>query len=150
LPSWLNRRPANAMSPTERRAVEARGPWSGAWGYARAVQIGDRVEVSGTTAIGPDGQVVSPGDAYAQTRFVLGVIEDALNELGAGLEDVARTRAFLKNINDWREVGRAHREVFGSVLPASSCVGGVDLLDPALLVEIEAMAIVTGPENSSG
>jgi len=143
--SSLDYRTVGAMARSERRSVEAHGPWPGSWGYARAVRVGDRIEVSGTTAVGPDGQVISPGDAYGQTRFVLGVIEDALRELDAVLEDVVRTRAFLRSIDDWREVGRAHVEVLGSILPASSCVGGVDLLDPALLVEIEATAIVTRP-----
>jgi enamine deaminase RidA (YjgF/YER057c/UK114 family) len=122
--------------------VPARGPWVSSYGYSRAVRIGERIEVSGTTAMGPDGNPVAPGDAYEQTRYTLGIIGSALEELGASFADVVRTRCFLRNVDDWREVGRAHMEVFGETLPASSAVGGCDLLLPELLVEIEASAVV--------
>jgi enamine deaminase RidA (YjgF/YER057c/UK114 family) len=119
------------------------------WGYSRALRVGDRIEVSGTTAVSADGEVVAAGDPYAQTRFIFGIIATALAELGASLDDVVRTRVFLRDIVHWREVGRAHRELFGSVKPTSSCVGGVDLLNPALLVEIEAVAAVRADATST-
>jgi|SRR5579862_426327 len=117
-------------------------PWVDSYGYSRAVRSGTRIEVSGTTAIDPAGKPVAPGDAYEQTRYALGIIGAALEELGASFADVVRTRVFLRNIDDWREVGRAHKEVFGDTPPASSCVGGCDLLLPELLVEIEASAVL--------
>jgi enamine deaminase RidA (YjgF/YER057c/UK114 family) len=117
-------------------------PWVDGYGYSRAVRTGSRIEVSGTTAVDADGNPVAPGDPYQQARYVFGIIEAALAELGASMRDVVRTRVFLRRIDDWREVGRAHREVFDDVLPASSCVGGCDLLLPELLVEIEASAEV--------
>lgn len=129
-------------------AVAARGPWTDDWGYSRAVRVGDRIEVAGTSAIKADGSVHAPGDPYAQAVFVLDVIERALNALGAGVEDVVRTRAYLTDISTWREVGRAHAERFGKVMPASTCVGGAVLLDPELLVEFEAVAVVGGSAQS--
>ena len=125
-------------------SVAARGPWTDDWGYARAVRIGDRIEVSGTSAIRADGEVAHPGDPYAQTVFVLDVIERALNRLGATVEDVVRTRGFLVSIDDWREVGRAHAERFGATMPASTCVAGIELMKPELLVEFEATAVIGG------
>jgi enamine deaminase RidA (YjgF/YER057c/UK114 family) len=126
----------------ERTSFDARGPWTETWGYARAVRVGTVIEVAGTTAIGADGEVAAIGDPYGQTVVVLEVIERALAGLGASLADVVRTRAFLRNVEDWPEVGRRHAEVFGEITPASSCIGGVELLDPRLLVEIEATAVV--------
>jgi enamine deaminase RidA (YjgF/YER057c/UK114 family) len=117
-------------------------PWVAAYGYSRAVRTGRIVEVSGTTAVDPDGKPVAAGDAYEQSRYALGIIGAALEEVGASFGDVVRTRVFLRNIDDWREVGRAHQEIFGDAPPASSCVGGCDLLLPELLVEIEASAVL--------
>jgi enamine deaminase RidA (YjgF/YER057c/UK114 family) len=126
-----------------RRSFDARGPWTEKWGYARAVRVGNLIEVAGTTAVQSDGAVVAAGDPYGQTAYVLEVIERALAGLGASLEDVVRTRAFLRRLDDWPEVGRRHAEVFGEIAPASSCIGGVDLMHPDLLVEIEATAVVS-------
>ncbi|MGN6189928.1 MAG: Rid family hydrolase [Conexibacter sp.] len=126
----------------QRTSWEARGPWTDTWGYARAVRVGDRIEVAGTSAIRANGEVAAVGDPYGQTVFVFEVIERALVGLGASLEDVVRTRAFLKRIEDWQEVGRRHAELFGEIAPASSCIGGIELLHPDLLVEIEATAVV--------
>ena len=117
-------------------------PWVDVYGYSRAVRAGARIEVSGTTAVDQSGKPVAPGDAYEQARYALGIIGAALEDLGASFADVVRTRVFLRNIDDWREVGRAHRELFGGAPPASSCVGGCDLLLPELLVEIEASAVI--------
>lgn len=130
------------MRASSHPPVPARGPWTEAWGYSRAVRVGSRIEVSGTSAIAADGSVVAPGDVHGQTVFVLDVIERALLELGSSLEDVIRTRVFLVDVDDWRGAGRAHSEVFGRQLPASTCVGGIQLLRPELLVEIEATAVV--------
>jgi enamine deaminase RidA (YjgF/YER057c/UK114 family) len=109
-------------------------------GYSRAVRIGDRVLVSGTTASGPDGPV-AVGDAAAQARFVLDRIERALTELGATLGDVVRTRVFVRHIEDWEAVARVHGERFGSVRPANTLVQAT-LVHPDLLVEIEAEAVI--------
>lgn len=122
--------------------VRSLAPYTGSWGYSRAVRVGDRVLVSGTSATLPDGSVHAPGDAYEQAVYILDLIEAALADVGAELADVVRTRAFLTDVSLWREVGRAHLERFGEVLPASSCLGGATLLHPDLVVEIEAEAIV--------
>lgn len=128
------------MSSTERAVSKA--PYAASWGYSRAVRVGDRVEVSGTSATKPDGSPHAPGDPYEQTRFVLEIIRGALADVGASMEDVVCTRAFLKRIEDWREVGRAHLEAFGEILPASTCVAGIDLMQPELVVELEAVAVI--------
>jgi enamine deaminase RidA (YjgF/YER057c/UK114 family) len=114
-----------------------------AWGYSRAVRAGDRIEVSGTGAWNPDGSVFAPGDPYRQTLEVFRIMSVALADLGAALDDVIRTRAFLVEIDEWQDVARAHVELFGQIRPASTCIGGAVLLDPDLRVEIEASAIVT-------
>jgi enamine deaminase RidA (YjgF/YER057c/UK114 family) len=126
--------------PHEQTHVPTNTPWATAFRYSRAVRSGARIEVSGTTALDKDGNVIAPGDAYAQTKAALAIIESALNELGATLDHVIRTRAFLRNVDDWADIGRAHAEAFPTNPPASSCVGGCELLLPELLVEIEASA----------
>jgi enamine deaminase RidA (YjgF/YER057c/UK114 family) len=109
-------------------------------GYSRAVRIGDRVLVSGTTAGGPDG-IVGIGDPAFQARFILDRIERALGELGATLRDVVRTRIFMRRIEDWEAVARVHGERFGEVRPANTLVQAT-LVHPDLLVEIEAEAVI--------
>lgn len=129
------------MSGNERRSVSANRPWENVVGYCRAVRVGDQIEVSGTAAAGPDGEVLHPGDLYGQTREALRIIGDALAELGASFEDVTRTRVFLSDISAWEEAGRAHGEVFSDIRPACAFIGSTGFVDPALLVEIEATAI---------
>ena len=110
-------------------------------GYSRAVRVGPHVHVAGTAPIMP-GESDPPSDVYAQTRRCLEIITAALEQLGARAEHVVRTRAYLIEADDWKEVGRAHGEVFGSVLPASAFVVVKGLLDPRWRVELEADALV--------
>ena len=124
-----------------RQNVSAGGPWEGKIGYSRAVRIGAHVQVSGSTAMTPSG-LVGKDDPYAQTIQTFKTIEAALKQAGASLHDVVRTRIYMANIDQWQEVGRAHGEVFGAIRPATTMVEVKRLIDPDMLVEIEADAIV--------
>jgi enamine deaminase RidA (YjgF/YER057c/UK114 family) len=115
-------------------------PWEAVVGYSRVVVAGDSAWVSGTTAT-VDGAVVHPGDAAGQTRVALTTIAGALAEAGFALSDVVRTRMYVTDISRWEEVGRVHGEFFGDVRPAASMVGVAALIDPAMLVEVEADAV---------
>jgi enamine deaminase RidA (YjgF/YER057c/UK114 family) len=126
---------------TERRVVPAASPWAPSVGYSRAVRVGNHIHVSGTAAVMPD-DAPPPPDPYSQARRCLEIILAALDELGAGPEDVVRTRVYVTSADDWEEIGRAHGEVFGEIRPASAMLVITGLLDPRFLVEIEADAIV--------
>jgi enamine deaminase RidA (YjgF/YER057c/UK114 family) len=128
---------------TLRRTNFATGtPWEPVVGYSRAVRVGPMVFVSGTTATDPDGQLVGRGDAGLQTRQALANIRAALERAGARLEDVVRTRIYVRDIGQWQAVGQEHGAVFGAIRPATAMVEVSALVDPDMLVEIEADAWV--------
>lgn len=125
-----------------RKNINSGAPWESAVGYCRAVRVGPHIMVSGTAPVGDAGEVVGKGDAYAQARRCIEVIETALEKAGAGLEHVVRTRMYVTDIERWPEVARAHQEAFGNVMPATTMVEVSGLIDPAMLVEIEADAFL--------
>lgn len=117
-------------------------PWEAMAGYSRAVRMGNHVSVSGTTASNANGEVQHPGDAGAQATYIIRKIETALNDAGAQLRDVVRTRIFVANIEDWEAVARAHGAIFADIRPANTLVRA-QMIDTRMLVEIEADAIIT-------
>ena len=128
------------MSDAGRRRVSSGGPWEARFGYSRAIVAGDTCHVSGTTDAGPDGRSLNPGDPAAQARAVLQIIERALVEAGFGLADVVRTRMYVTEVGNIAPVAEVHGEVFGDIRPASTAVVVKALIEPSLLVEIEADA----------
>jgi len=127
---------------SERMKVSSGTKWEDFVGYSRAFRAGHLIEVSGTVAVDENGYVVNKNDAYAQTQYVIKKIEKALNDLGATLQDVVKTRIYVSDINNWKEIGRAHGEFFKDIKPASTLFEVSTLIGLDFLVEIEATAIV--------
>jgi enamine deaminase RidA (YjgF/YER057c/UK114 family) len=125
-----------------RQRVSANRPWEKVVGYSRAVRTGKVIEVSGTAAAGPEGEILAPRDVYGQAREALRIIGEALQEAGGGFGDVVRTRVLLKDVSTWEEAGRAHGEVFADIRPANTTMGVAGFIDPDILVEIEATAML--------
>ena len=126
----------------ERLKIDSGAPWESRVGYSRAVRVGKQIWVSGSTPIDADGKVVAVGDPYEQTRQTLANIAAALERAGASMADVVRTRMYATEISHWEAIGRAHGEVFAEIRPATTLVEVSALIDPAMLIEIEAEAIV--------
>ncbi len=125
-----------------RKNFHTGAPWESKVGYCRAVRTGQHVSVSGTAPVTDDGDVFAPGDAYLQAKRCIEIIEAALAKAGAGLQDVVRTRMYVTDISLWPAIGKAHQEAFGDVHPATTMVEVSRLIDPAMLVEIEADAYI--------
>lgn len=126
---------------SDRLRISSGTAWEDVVGYSRAVRVGNVVEVAGTTAVDEHGQVVGAGDAAEQTRYILNKIKGALNSASAELSDVVRTRMFVTDISQWEAIGRVHGEFFKDIKPVATMVQVSALIDPELLVEIEATAI---------
>jgi len=142
------RPPAGSRSPG-RRLISSGGPWEAAVGYSRAVVIGDRVLVSGTTDAGADGRSLHPGDVGAQARAAFAIVARALAEAGATLDDVVRTRMYVVDPGDVPAVTAVHGELFATARPAATLVIVAGLIDPTLRVEVEAEAVLP-PAGGSG
>ncbi len=125
-----------------RQLVSSGGPWEDQVGYSRAVRVGNVIAVSGTTSANPDGTIHAAGDPYAQAKRCFEIIEKALNDAGASLDNVIRTRMFVTDISRWADFGRAHAERFSGVKPAATMVEVRALLHPDMLIEIEVDAVL--------
>ena len=127
---------------TDRLNISSGVKWEDIIGYSRAVRVGNVIEVAGTTAIDEAGNLVGADDPYEQTRYIITKIEKAIIEAGASLQDIVRTRIFTTDISRWEEIGRAHGESFREIKPASTMVEVKSLINPVLLVEMEATVIL--------
>ena len=127
-----------------RQNVSSGSPYEPILGISRAVRIGNTIAVAGTAPIGPDGKTVAPGDVVAQARRCIEIARIALEQAGASLSDVIRTRTLLMRIDDWEAVGRVHGEIFGSIRPVSTVMQVPRFIDHDWLVEIEMDAVVEG------
>ncbi len=126
----------------KRQLISSGAPWEATVGYSRAVKVGNHIYVAGTTAADEQGNTVSPGDAYAQTKYIFEKIGRALDAAGASFENVVRTRMFVTDISQWEAVGRAHGEIFGNIRPAATMVEVSRLIGHGMLVEVEVDAVV--------
>ena len=126
---------------TERMSISTGSSWELVVGYSRAIRVGRHVEVAGTTSV-RDGKPVGIGDAYAQTICALEIIKESLERVEAKLSDVVRTRMFVTDISNWKEIGKAHAEFFRDIRPVATIVEVKSLIEPELMVEIEAVAII--------
>ncbi len=131
----------------KRELYSSATPWEPVVGYSRAVRVGSHVWVSGTTATDANGGIVGKGDPYLQAKQAIANIERALVQAGAGLADVVRTRLYVLDISQWEAIGRAHGEAFGAIRPATAMVEVSRLIDPDMLVEIEADAFLAGDRS---
>ena len=116
--------------------------WEPLVGYSRAVRVGSHIFVAGTTAVGEDGKIVGLNDPSRQTEFIIRKIENALQRAGAGLKDVVVTRIFVRNIDDWESIGRTHGQFFAEIRPATTMVEVSRFIEPEMLLEIEAQAVL--------
>lgn len=126
----------------ERTNLSSGSPWEDVVGYSRAVKIGNVIEVSGTVASDASGEVIGAKDAYIQTKFILLRIQNVLEQMGAKLDNVVRTRIFVTNIKEWEKIGKAHGEFFNTIKPCTTMVEVSKLIDDKYLVEIEATAVL--------
>ena len=129
-------------SKMPRLKVSSGAKWEPSVGYSRAVRVGSHIYISGTTSFGENGKIVGVNDPYAQTIQILKNIDAALKKAGAKIKDIVQTRIYVINIDHWQEIGRAHGEYFKEILPATSMVEVRRLIEPDVLVEIEALAII--------
>lgn len=131
----------------KKKLVKTGTPWEPIVGYCRAVRVGSHIAVSGSAPVDENGELVGEGDPYLQARRCIEIIAAALNEAGAGLEHVVRTRMFVTDIDQWQEFARAHQEAFGDITPASSMVEVSKLIGQGMLIEIEADAVIADEHN---